>query len=391
MDPLIGQAAAFSAIAATVFVGLTWLLFLSPAPAVPANRPTLSRGLSITLAALLSLAVVQAYTGGFWDASLHVKTGQVPAGADFLWPPHILLYSAFLIMLFLGSIGLGALGIRMLRAGARDPRQWVRAVPQLGVAAVSSIYVLASIPGDALWHAIFGVDLTAWSPPHLLIATMMFCVFFSVISLLSAAFPATSRGFRPQIWMLALLGLLSAMIYLTAVIEWEFPGGINPVVAARPGWLYPTLAGAAMMIGPMFARRIVPWRWAATIASGIGYLFRLYIVAWLGVTGNLQPFLPMISFMGAVGIDLADRARYLNPWARRLAIAIAYTAGHSVLALPYAANQIYLSLLTPDFVWAIVSMLVIAFFVAWAADALGPLLARGRRPGPEIPAVPRPA
>jgi hypothetical protein len=382
MNQIIGQAAAFSAIAATVFLGLTWLLFLSPAPPLPASRPAFPRNLAIAIAALLSLAVLQSYTGGFWDASLHVKTGQVPAGADFLWPPHILLYSGFLIMLALGSIGLGVLGIRMLRAGVRDPRQWVRAVPQLGIAAVASIYVLSSIPGDALWHAIFGVDLTAWSPPHLLIATMMFVIFFATINLLAVANPPGQRGAGTQFWMVALLGLLSAMIYLTAVIEWEFPGGTNPVVAARPGWLYPTLAGAAMMIGPMLARRIVPWRWAATLTSAVAYLFRLYITAWLSLTGNLLPFLPVVSFLGALAIDLVDGAQYLNPWVRRLALAIAYTAGHSILALPYTAQQPYLSLLTPDYVLAVLSMAGLAFLIAWAADALGPVLARGGRDTP---------
>ncbi len=382
MNQIIGQAAAFSAIAATVFLGLTWLLFLSPAPPLPASRPAFPRNLAIAIAALLSLAVLQSYTGGFWDASLHVKTGQVPAGADFLWPPHILLYSGFLIMLALGSIGLGVLGIRMLRAGVRDPRQWVRAVPQLGIAAVASIYVLSSIPGDALWHAIFGVDLTAWSPPHLLIATMMFVIFFATINLLAVANPPGQRGAGTQFWMVALLGLLSAMIYLTAVIEWEFPGGTNPVVAARPGWLYPTLAGAAMMIGPMLARRIVPWRWAATLTSAVAYLFRLYITAWLSLTGNLLPFLPVVSFLGALAIDLVDGAQSLNPWVRRLALAIAYTAGHSILALPYTAQQPYLSLLTPDYVLAVLSMAGLAFLIAWAADALGPVLARGGRDTP---------
>ena len=376
MNQLIGQAAAFSAVAATVFLGLTWVLFLSPAPALPANRPAFPRNLAIAIAALLSLAMLQSYTGGFWDASLHVQTGQVPAGADFLWPPHILLYSSFLIMLALGTIGLAALGIRMLRVGVRDPRQWVRAVPQLGIAAVASIYVLSSIPGDALWHAIFGVDLTAWSPPHLLIAAMMFVVFFATINLLAVANPPTQRGIGTQFWMVALLGLLCAMIYLTAVIEWEFPGGTSPVVAARPGWLYPTLAGTAMMIGPMLARRIMPWRWAATLTSVVAYLFRLYIVAWLSLTGNLLPFLPVVSLLGAVAIDLVDGAQYLNPWVRRLAIAVAYTAGHSILALPYAAQQPYLSLLAPDFVWAVLSMTAAAFLIAWAADALGPVLAR---------------
>lgn len=375
MSPLIGQAAAFSAVAATIFFGLTWILFLSPARAL-AERPTLPRRLAVFLAALLSIAMLQAYTGGFWDASLHVKTGQVPAGADFLWPPHMLLYSAFLIMLLIGSVGLLALGIRSLRAGVRDPRQWVRAVPQLGVAAVCSLYVLVSIPGDALWHLIFGVDLTAWSPPHILIALMMFSVFFAVINLLAVAFPAAERRRGTNLWMALLLGLLSAMMYLTACIEWEFPGGINPVVASRPGWLYSTLAGATMMLGPMFARRALPWRWAATITSTIAYLVRAYITVWLSITGNLLPFLPVVSFLGAVAIDLIDRAQYLNPWLRRGAIAIGFSAGHSVLAVPYVASQPYLSLLIGDYVTAVIAMAALAFLIAWAADAIGPALAR---------------
>ncbi len=254
------------------------------------------------------------------------------------------------------------------------------------------------LPGDALWHAIFGVDLTAWSPPHLLIAAMMFVVFFATINLLAVANPPTQRGIGTQFWMVALLGLLCAMIYLTAVIEWEFPGGTSPVVAARPGWLYPTLAGTAMMIGPMLAPRIVPWRWAAPLTSVVAYLFRLSIAAWLSLTGNLLPFLPVVSLLGAVAIDLVDGARYLNPWVRRLALAVAYTAGHSILALPYAAQQPYLSLPAPDFVRAVLSMKAAAFSIARAAEppwprparpTRRPLRAHRRWPPPSSPTPPR--
>ena len=113
-------------------------------------------------------------------------------------------------------------------------------------------------------------------------------------------------------------------------------------------------------------------------------------MAWLSLTGNLLPFLPVLSLLGAIAIDLVDAARYLNPWVRRLALAIAYTAGHSILALPYAAQHPYLSLLAPDFVWAVLSMAVIAFLIAWGADRLGPMLARGGRdtPAPVIPREP---
>ncbi len=380
-DPLFWQGLTFSTATVLIVVAGTWWLFWSPLPrrARPpvAGRP--SPRLAGWLAVLLGFAAIQMVTGGLWDGSMHILTGEIPAGADFLWPPHLMIYSSFLVSLLVAVGAVGIVAVPAWRAGERDPRLWVRRNPYLGAVALASLYSLLSIPGDALWHALYGIDLTAWSPPHVLIAAMMCAVMLSAVAMLvrardsvpaapkpAAARPATPPWNRFDLAIPVLLGLTLAVALIIGTVEWElWGGGQSHLVRNNPIWVYPMVAGVMAFAAVALARALSRFPWAATLTALTLFGLRLAIAAGLGATGNVVPSLPPLFLLGALLVDALPWQRLRTPWVREAGIALAFTAGYALLALPQLAARANLPRFAPlDFVLAIVTTLALSLLLA---------------------------
>ncbi len=112
MDPLLLQAIGFSAAAVLIFGGATWFFYFSPLKSRPSQVSQPSQLMAGFVVAALGLGGVLMVTGALWDASMHVQTGTVPGGSDFLWPPHIMLYAGFLLSFVCGLAALVNLAIQ---------------------------------------------------------------------------------------------------------------------------------------------------------------------------------------------------------------------------------------------------------------------------------------
>ena len=122
-----------------------------------------AEALSLKRAALWALLASKVVTGWGvqWDIQWHVLIGR-----DSFWiPPHLITYAdvsaAVLLsfgMLFLetwrGTGGLRVLGL----CGSRG----------FHLAAWGIAVTIIAAPIDDLWHRLFGIDVTLWSPPHLM-------------------------------------------------------------------------------------------------------------------------------------------------------------------------------------------------------------------------------
>jgi hypothetical protein len=358
--PLFWQAAIFTGLAAALIALTAWWLYLSPlkVPVAAAQRP--SRALAGWVAALLGLGAFQLVAGGFWDSSMHILTGRVPAGADFLWPPHIMIYSSFALSFLVALIAVAAVALGGWRAGERDPRQWVRRNPYLGIVALASGYALLSIPGDALWHALFGIDLTAWSPPHVLIGLLSCAVIVSALGLILQSRPERSAASDAAI--LALLALMLNVAYLVGVVEWEVPGR-SILTTQNPIWVYPVVGGALALFACSLARRLTAFRWAATFTALGFYAVRYAIMLGLGLTQNVVPFAPLWFILGAVLLDVL-------PWRGIVPEAAAFTAGFTLLALPLLSGRANLApFRSIDLVWAVAVTLLVSLLLIPLASA----------------------
>jgi len=109
-------------------------------------------------------ALATAALGLYWDVGWHIDLGRDKA---LFTPPHTLIviglagiiYSAGIAVLF-ATLDEAPVGVRIM--GLRVPYS---AVPMaaLGVGA------LVGFPLDAMWHEAYGIDVTLWSPTHLML------------------------------------------------------------------------------------------------------------------------------------------------------------------------------------------------------------------------------
>lgn len=360
---LLLQAAAYTGTAVLIMLISIWWLYLSSVKKGAGEVAPPSPRLAGWLAGLLGVASLMWVVGALWDASMHIKTGEVPAGADFLWPPHLVLYGGFLLAFLVAVLAIAVIAVKGWRRGVHDPRQWVRQNPYLGAVALASLYEMMAIPGDAIWHEIFGKDLTAWSPPHVMIGLMIALVVISTIGVLIQSHPDKNRTGWSNAAILLLLGLMLNTIYIIGVLEWELPVE-SPIVASRPIWYYPLVGGSLAFFTLALARQLVHWRWSATATAIAFYLVRLPVTLGLHLTHNITPALPLDFILGAILMDLLPLQQISSRGMRWLVTAAAFTAGYALLALPPLVLRADIPVLkASDFTLAITSTLVAALLL----------------------------
>ena len=387
MSSLFLQGLVFSGLAIGVLAFLAWWLYLSPmkdwgredASGNPQSRKAISTSprLSKVLALLVGIGALLICIGGYWDLSEHVITGIVPGGEDFLWPPHLMIYAGFLFAFLVAIGGLSALAIPNLRVGVRDPRRWVRRSPYVGAIVLVAGYGLFSIPGDAIWHELYGIDLTAWSPPHIFIAVSSASLSIFAVGLLMGGgnrvgparggtdarsrsnhferigLSAAGRGFSATDWRsfvnLFFLAIAFCIFLIIGTTEWEM-GKVDGYVAQRPVWLYPTIIGVSAFFLSVLARRVAPGPWSATAFALFYFGLRIATTSFADLVSGATPRLTLVFILGAVLLDLTYQwmARFgFRPgdWQVRLAAAGGFMAGFSIVAQPTIAFQ-YLQFFT---------------------------------------------
>ena len=199
-----------------------------------------------------------------WDIQWHLRIGR-----DSFWiPPHVMMYAGVTAGFV---VAFGVLVLTTWRApdGRLRPGT-IRVAGLVGtrgfhLAAWGVALVILAAPIDDLWHRLFGLDITLWSPPHLL--GLLGSAVNTVGTLLAAieVYGAQSRAR----WLALLLG--GALLY----------GGTRVVL--EPAWLTAYAHGgvafhAFAMLGALVlplalvpAARLLGRRWApiAVVATSL--------------------------------------------------------------------------------------------------------------------------
>jgi hypothetical protein len=193
---------------------------------------------------LLATKVLGAW-GLAWDIQWHLTIGR-----DSFWiAPHVMIYSSVVGGLALGG---GVLALERRRAIA----------PTRGflLATLGLVVVVLAAPIDDLWHRLFGIDVTLWSPPHLL------ALFGSAVSTLGCMLIATEVYPRASaVGRIALVvgaGVLYGGIRVTLDPSWL-------LAYAHGGVLFHTFAILGALTLPLTlvpAARLSGLRWAPVFA-----------------------------------------------------------------------------------------------------------------------------
>ena len=184
---------------------------------------------------LLGAKVVSSW-GVQWDIQWHTVIGR-----DSFWiPPHVMTYAGVVVMVMLSFGVLAGMTLRPSWRGADVVRV-------LGLAGTRGFHLAAggialtvlAAPIDDLWHRLFGIDVTLWSPPHLLGLLGAAINTLGCFVIAREVYPASSRrGFAALILAGAtlLIGLNFAMqptfrfAYLHAGVLFHFYAMLAPLV-----------------------------------------------------------------------------------------------------------------------------------------------------------------
>jgi len=278
-----------------------------------------------------------------WDIQWHMTIGR-----DSFWiPPHLMIYS---------SVTMG-----LVLVGGVLAYEWLRGIATtrgFHLAALGLVLVVLAAPIDDLWHRLFGLDVTLWSPPHLL------ALFGSAVSTLACLLIATEvHPLRSSVGRAAIV-MAGALLY----------GGIR--VTLDPAWLvayshggilfhtFAILAALALPLALVTMARVSGMRWApvfaviVSFAVGVGgqQVARVgfAIVEPVSVIGEevaRDPSSPV-----AVGREIAEKNRTVGatPWALRLSLPLVPAA---LMALadprrrPGAATIVYGLTLFATYAW----------------------------------------
>ena len=298
------------ALLALFLAGYGWLgyhLLARPLPAGHKNPalnmlPAAYRRL---LAIILGIGGMGVTVGGTWDEVWHRAYG-IPFGEDFFWRPHILLYIGLLTPPLLAIISL----FWVMRGSKGTMQQKLRADPSLAFLIMAGMLLAVSVPADPLWHVIYGVDLSAWSIPHLI---LLICV--SLVMFVAAFVQLTTlklqewRGVwraSPETWLIVLFLTFSLATQLQlTVTDWE---SFSPMTQLRPFWLLPALVVVVATFTGSIANRATRTYGAATIITIISIAIRWGLTRAFDYQVPLDAWLPIIAPMVGLDVWFAFRA-----------------------------------------------------------------------------------
>ncbi len=238
--------------------------------------------------AILAAKIVAAW-GVRWDVQWHILIGR-----DSFWiAPHLMTYGG------VSAILLVSVGLLLWETGRPVPGTrrclGLRGTRGFHLTAGGVAITVAAAPLDDLWHRLFGLDVTLWSPPHLLGFLGGAVSSLGCLVVAGEVYPAGSRA------RVAALALGGAALYgtLRMVLEPAY------LVAYRHGGIrfhaFAVLAALALQLALVTATRLAGLRWTPLLVMGVVVLSTLggEAVARLGFA-LLQP----VSVIGpAIGAD----------------------------------------------------------------------------------------
>lgn len=279
------------------------------AQAIPTPR---TRWMLLTWLAVLAL--LGAF-GNAWDLYWHIFIGR-----DTFWiPPHTMMY-ACVALSGLSALAVVLIGTRHASSDDATAIAGFRAPLGYYVLGLGALQMVASAPFDDWWHRVYGLDVTVWSPPHLIGfsgAVTMLCGTIIATTAERVRYPPQSVGGRlAYFWLLALLFALvvrwiTFLNSTTLELSWELQPAQDTIAQPWAPW-WGLWAGLAMAWIFLAAARLAPALPLATLAlvlalrglefvvSGLG--FRL-VLPWGNQTFN-EPF--VIFFDYDLGLWIAS-------------------------------------------------------------------------------------
>ena len=308
---------------------------------------------------LLAAKVVGGW-GLTWDIQWHMTVGR-----DSFWiPPHVMIYASVTLGVLV-AFGVLALDTERVRRGAPAPPSGLRVLGLVGtrgfhLAAWGLALVVLAAPIDDLWHRLFGLDVTLWSPPHLL------GLVGSVVSTVGCLLAALEVH-RPGAARLGALLLAGALFYAGVRVLLD-PAFLTAYRRGGVAFHFFAILGALLLPVTLLAvARLSGRRWApvlaVAVAVGLGLAGTQIARAGFAV---LQPVSYLTEAIAedptspiALGNEIARKNRKApDPWPLRLALPLVTAAVFAAAdgrRRPVAAGAAYGVALLAAYGWYLAS------------------------------------
>jgi hypothetical protein len=226
--------------------------------------------LAVRRAALWTL-LASKLTAGWgvgWDIRWHLLIGR-----DSFWiPPHVLTYASLTVATIV-ALGVVAVETWMSRSGP-VPAGSIRLLRLVGTPGfhlswLGTALMLLAAPIDNLWHRLFGIDVTLWSPPHLLGLLGAQVNTLACLLIAREVWPAGSRA-----RLIALL-LGATFLFGTFAISADPSFRIAFLYGGLWYFTWAVLAGLLFGFTLVLATRLTGMRWAALAIAVLALLFQL--------------------------------------------------------------------------------------------------------------------
>jgi hypothetical protein len=372
-----------------VFGGLTYWLYLSPMPERQRVKPSeRSATVKQVIAVLMLIAGFLFIVGLSWDENWHRQYGVGEVIDDFWWRPHLMMYGAIATMAVFALVG-----IWVILRSRGSLRQRFRREPQFGMLALACGYLVINAPIDPLWHQIYGLDITAWSLPHISLAIGICIALLAGFSIQLSVMPVSRWRFLGAIhWreVIALAFIMQIQLILFQFFGVEYDGietvgGGAPVgFWARPEWIYPVLMVCIATLTGMIAVNSLRRAGAAGVL-GIGALvIRTLTLAALGsavfgMTANPQIY--AIAPLLAIDLVYGLRLRQAAAWRTAMLACLAAALAVILIDLPLISRMMVFPRVNAETIpGMILWSVVFALAFGWAGWKLGSALAVFGRP-----------
>ena len=226
------------------------------------------RALRRTAVWALLVAKLTAGWGLGWDIRWHVLIGR-----DSFWiPPHVLTYASVAAAVV---VAFGVVAVETwLARGGRAPADTVRVAGLVGTPGFHLVWlgmalIILAAPIDDLWHRLFGIDVTLWSPPHLLgLAGAQ----VSTLALLIVALEVWPAGSRARVVALFIAG---AFLFGTFAVIADPSGRIAFLYGGLRFFTRPVLMALFTAFSLALTARLAGWRSAPVVVIAISLLVQL--------------------------------------------------------------------------------------------------------------------
>ena len=263
---------------------------------------------------LLSVSLLVAVLGMYWDISLHIDNGRDPG--PLANPAHYLI--------LVGLYGVLVAGVfSMVMSGTERPTKtaihlggdWWTPVGGLMMAACGA-FALGGFPLDDIWHRLFGQDVTLWGPTHLMLIGGASLATLGGMVLMGEAITAIGRDpereATPLVYHVRRALLVGGFLVALSTFQAEFDFGVPQFREVYQPILIMLAAGIGLVTAassPVAAER--SWPSAAT-SSIRGVLTLMVGVVWGEVTPHFPLYIVEALLVEAVFLRAGARSPVVN-------------------------------------------------------------------------------